>query len=636
MQPLASDSKIVRFGVFQLNLRSGELYKAGLRVKLQQQPLQILTLLLEHPNDIVTREELRAKLWPTDTFVDFEHSLNTAVRKLRDALGDGAENPIFIETIPRRGYRFIAPLEACASAAPGEPPTPASTPPPETPSVTTPGIVVGTGMRIRGLVLGIVMVIGLVGMLGWKIMHDRRITAESAPKIRSLAVLPLANLSGDPNQEYFADGLTEELTTELGKISALRVISRTSVLKYKGTKKSVREIARELNVDALLEGTVLRSGNHVRITANLVQASPESHLWAETYDTLTGDALSVQRQVADAVAHEIRVAVAPRDSASSRGNPSVNPEAQDLYFRGLHALRSAGGGATQSAINYFQQAIRKDPNFARAYSGLAMAYAVWYPDDPGPREAMPKARDAALRAVALDDSLPGAHMALGYVELSYDWNWAEAQKDFRRALELDPNFAVAHSRYARELVALGRTDEALSHVARALELEPYSGLDYPAWVLYLAHRYDDSLELAQKMVAMDPNFSWGRWALAANYEQLGKQKEATQEYIRFETLSGSNPKRIKSLQEGLTRSGVRGFWQASLDDYRRTTKSNYAPPVLVAGVCLRLGDKPCALAWLEKGFQERDDLMIDLKVDPTFDGLRSDPRFQDLLRRVGL
>jgi serine/threonine-protein kinase len=241
-----------------------------------------------------------------------------------------------------------------------------------------------------------------------------------------------------------------------------------------------------------------------------------------------------------------------------------------------------------------------------------------------------------LKAVALDDSLPAAHMALGYIDLNYDWDWAQAEKEFRRALELDPNYARARNFYSRELVALGRTDEALAQVARSLESEPYTGLDYPAWVTYLAHHYDESLQLAHKMSAMNPNFSWGRWALAANYEQVGKPKEAAEEYLRFEILSGTSPVRIKRLQDGLARSGVKGFWQASLDDYREISKSRYVPPVLVAGTCIRLGDKAGALAWLERGFEERDDLMIDLNVDPIFLDLHSDPRFQNLLRRVGL
>jgi TolB-like protein/DNA-binding winged helix-turn-helix (wHTH) protein/tetratricopeptide (TPR) repeat protein len=623
--------KTVRFGVFQVLLNSGELYKAGVKVKLQQQPLQLLVLLLERPRSVVTRDELRAKLWPTETFVDFEHGLNSAVRKIRQALGDIAENPVFIETVPRKGYRFIAPVETMPAVSP----TPLAMP-----SATDPGSTqddrAGSNSSPHVLLFALVGMFLLAG-LGWVLLRDHRVARASAPPIRSLAVLPLQNLSRDTDQDFFADGMTEELITELGRIGALRVISRTSVMQYKGTTKPIQQIARELNVDALLEGTVSRSGNHVRITTNLVQASPEGHLWADSYDTEAADILNVQQRVADSVAREVRVALAPRDPNSSTSAGPVNSEVQDLYFRGIHALRSgAGQQATRSAIDYFQQAIQKDPNFARPYSGLAMAYAVWYPDDPGPRDNMPKAREAARKAVELDESLAAGHMALGYVALNYDWNWSEAEKEFKRALELDPNSANTRDFYSRELVALGRTDEALAQAAQSLELEPYTGLDYPAWVFYLAHHYEDALQLARKMVAMNPNFSWGRWALAANYEQLGKPQEAAEEYLKFEMLSGTSPVRIKRLQDGLAKSGVKGFWRASLDDYRETAKSRYVPPVLFAGTCLRLGDKTCAMAWLEKGFQERDDLMIDLNVDPIFLELHSDPRFQDLLRRVGL
>jgi len=335
------------------SLHSGELYKAGLRVKLQQQPLQVLTLLLERPSVVVTREELRAKLWPTDTFVDFEHSLNTAVRKLRDALGDAAENPIFVETVPRKGYRFIAPVERPASDALT---TPAQTLLPQTTPTAEPGVVAGNRKRATVLVLTFAMVAALLGSLGWKIVRDRRVSLH----IRSLAVLPLANLSGDPEQEYFSDGLTEALTNDLGKFSALRVISRTSVMHYKGSKKTVPEIARDLNVDAVIEGTVLRSGNHVRVTVNLIQAWPERHLWAEDYETEAEDLLSVQVNVAQSVARQIQLRVTPPEQ-SRLSSHTVNPAAQDLFFRGLRARNSGTAEAAKNAIGYFQQSIQKDP-----------------------------------------------------------------------------------------------------------------------------------------------------------------------------------------------------------------------------------------------------------------------------------
>jgi len=628
--------RIVRFGTFEADLSTRELRKGGVRIKLHGQPFEILLMLLERPGELVTRENLQQRLWPTDTFVDFDHGVNTAINRLRETLGDSAENPRFVETVPRRGYRFIAPVDSQGSAGPGSNAVPAGT----SSSVATPAAIQDVsrayGRRAMVLASGLVVVIAVVAALGVSSVRERLFGRRSPPRIQSLAVLPLVNLSGDPNQDYFADGMTEALTTDLGKISSLRVISRTSVMQYKGTKKAVQEIARELNVDAVLEGTVLRAGNHLRITANLVQSSPETHLWAETYDSENGDILGVQRRVAASVAREIRVALSPRDTTILGDDRSVNPEAQDLYFRGLYAFRSAGGGATQTAVDYLQRAIKKDPNFARAYAVLAMAYAVWYPGDPGPRENMPRAREAALKAVALDNSLAAGHMALAYIDLNYDWNFAEAESESKRALELDPNLATARNFYARELVISGRIDEALVQVKHALELQPYAGLDYPAWVFYLAHRYNDSLEQAQKMVAINPNFSWGRCLLALNYEQLGKEKEAAEEYLQFEILSGSSPQRIKRLREGLARSGAKGFWQASLEDYLRTAKSSYVPPVLVAGVYMRLGDKARALQWLEKGYQERDDLMIDLNVDPVFDAFRSEPRFQDLVRRVGI
>ena len=628
----------IHFGPFEFHEATQELFNQSARLRLSPQAFQVLRLLLQKPGHLIKREEFHQALWPADTFVDFDHGLNNAIKRIRDVLNDSAESPVYIETLPRLGYRFIGqiqpdPQSATASPKQAQPAEAASVPT----GVNTRSFL-PSGGRAKILALAALVVATFLVVIPLSNVRGR-LSGHSglfSTRIQSLAVLPLANLSGDPEQEYFADGLTEELTTELGRISALRVLSRTSVMQYKGTKKPLHQIARELNVDALLEGTVVRTGSHVHITAHLIQASPEGHLWGDTYDTDAGDVLTVQQRVADSVAREIRVALAPRDAASSRGSRSVNPVAQDLYFRGIHAIRSGGGGATRSAVDFFQQAIDKDPNFARAYSGLAKAYAVWYPDDARPRENMPKSREAALKAVALDDSLASAHVELGYVELSYDWNWTEAEKEFKRALELDPSYAIARHYYARELVVLGRAEEALAQVARALELEPYSGLDYPAWVLYLAHRYDDALQLAQKMVAMNSNFSWGRWALAANYEQLGKPKKAAEEYLKFEILSGANPQRIKRLQDGFARSGVKGFWQASLDDYQEISKSRYVPPVLVAGTCIRLGDKAGALAWLERGFEERDDLMIDLNVDPIFLDLHSDPRFQNLLRRVGL
>jgi TolB-like protein/DNA-binding winged helix-turn-helix (wHTH) protein len=641
---------LLEFDEFSLDCDRYELLRSGRPVKLEKIPMELLILLVTKDGRLVTRQEIIEHVWGKEIFVDTEHGINTAIGKIRNVLRDDPGQPRFIQTVSRKGYRFVAPINVIPQEGGNGNQGATDLLPPNITQTQTdllvPISLPQSHHRVSGLLrkaalvlvgaIGVVAVLGGLNVRGVRQRLFAHTPHQGGPQIRSLAVLPIENLSGDLSQDFLADGVTEELITELGKSSALRVISRTSVMQYKGTKKAVQEIARELNVDAVLEGTVLRAGNHLRITANLVQSSPETHLWAETYDSENGDILGVQRRVAASVAREIRVALSPRDTTILGDDRSVNPEAQDLYFRGLYAFRSAGGGATQTAVDYLQRAIKKDPNFARAYAVLAMAYAVWYPGDPGPRENMPRAREAALKAVALDNSLAAGHMALAYIDLNYDWNFAEAESESKRALELDPNLATARNFYARELVISGRIDEALVQVKHALELQPYAGLDYPAWVFYLAHRYKDSLELAQKMVAINPNFSWGRCLLALNYEQLGKEEEAAEEYLQFEILSGSSPQRIKRLREGLARSGAKGFWQASLEDYLRTAKSSYAPPVLVAGVYMRLGDKARGLQWLEKGYQERDDLMIDLNVDPVFDGVRTDSRFQDLVRRVGL
>jgi TolB-like protein len=472
-------------------------------------------------------------------------------------------------------------------------------------------------------------------MLGWKIMHDRRVAAGSAPQIRSLAVLPLANLSGDPEQEYLSDGLTEELTTDLSKFSALRVISRTSMTHYKGTQKTVPEIARDLYVDAVIEGTVLRSGDHLRITVNLIQASPEKHLWAENYETEAGDLLNAQARVAQSVAREIQTSLRPPEQPPLSSH-TVNPAAQDLYFRGLHAFDSETAEAAQNAAGYFQEAIHKDPTYAPAYAELALVQALWYPGEPGPRQKMPKAREAAQKAMALDETLSRAHRAMGYIELCYDWNWVGAEREFKRALELDPNDSLTHAHYAKELVILGRTDDAMAHVRQAVSLDPYSTEDWPVWVTYLAHRYDDALQLGKAKIALNPNYPWNHYDLALVYEQMGKSTESVQEYLKFETLAGADPKTISRLHDAFDKSGVRGFWRRRLEDYREAAKSQYVNAGMAADVCLRAGEKDCAFAWLEKAFEERGDLMINLNVNPVFDGIRTDPRFQDLVRRVGL
>ena len=632
--------RTVRFGTFEADLGTRELRKGGMRIKLQGQPFEVLAMLLERPGEVVPREELRQRLWSTDTFVDFDAGVNTAINRLREALGDSAENARFIETVPRRGYRFIAHVEAEGSIVPAASSIasgPASSDVTQT-AVPTPAHL--QGRRFKVLALGLAALVVPLAVLSLTGMRERLFGHSSAPHIESLAVLPLANLSGDVSQDYFTDGMTEELTTDLGEISALRVISRTSAMQYKGTKKSLPEIARELNVDAVVEGTVARSGSHLRITANLLQASPEKHLWAGSYEREVGDALTVQGQLAQAVAREIQVTLTQKEQHLLAASRPVNPEAQDLYFRGLYAEFGVETGTAESsekAINYFQQAIQRDPDYAKPYAGLAAVYANWVPGMNRPRDLMPKAKELALKALQLDDTLADAHSVLGKIELYYDWDWSAAEEEFKQTMKFNPNQAWAHHWHSRGLVDRGQTEEAIAEAKLSLALDPSPyEWDWPIYVFLLARRYDLASERTQGLLAIAPNYVWGHFELARLYEQQGKLEQAAQEFLKADELFGTDPKKLAQLKEAMAKSGAQGYWKRTLENYRESANSSYVPSVLVAEVCVRVGDKECAFEWLERGFEERDDLMTDLKVEPVFDGLRSDPRFQDLIRRVGI
>jgi len=473
-------SRVVRFGTFEADLATRELRKSGVRIKLHGQPFELLAMLLERPGEAVPREELRQRLWSTDTFVDFDAGVNTAINRLREALGDSAESPRFIETLPRRGYRFIAPVEAESSAQPvshGDPAEPSVSEAPQSAAPVTTRI---HRSRIKTLEAGLALVVALIIVLSWLSVRERLLGHPNPPHVSSLAVLPLANLSGDSGQDFFADGMTEALITDLGKISALRVISRTSVVQYKGTKKPLPEIARELNVDALVEGTVLRSGNHLRITANLLQASPEKHLWAESYESDVGDVLALQGRVAQAIASEIQVKLTPEEQKLLGNAGPVDPQAHDDYLKGRYFCDKDTRVGGDKGIQYFELAIKEAPSDPLGYAGLANCYAMlsWGGDifvgDLSPAEMMPKTRDAASHALQLDGHLAEAHTSLAAVEMILNWNWAGAEREFKRAIELNPSYSVAHVLYAHYLTAVGRPDESVAEAKRALEQDPLS------------------------------------------------------------------------------------------------------------------------------------------------------------------
>ena len=617
----------LRFGVFELDLRAGELRKHGMRVRLQEQPFQVLAMLTVQAGEVVSREALRNKLWPADTFVDFDHGLNKAVNKIREALSDSAESPRFVETVARRGYRFLAEVTAAEEAAapsavPGAKPGARETFPP----------VVRWGVVVPVLVL-------LLAVLAAWVFFRSRNGASSPSRIRSLAVLPLESLSADASQDYFADGMTDELITDLGQISALRVISRTSVMGYKGTRKPLPQIARELNVDAIIEGTVLRSGNQVRITAQLIEAPADKHLWAKSYEGDLRDTLALQNQVASAIAQEVRINLTPQEEAALKNAKSVNPEAYESYLKGRYFWNKRTGEGLQKAIEHFNEAIVKDPQYAQAYAGLADSYALLGNADfdvMSPREAYPKAKAAATKALELDDSLGEAHTSLAFCLGLFEWNWNAAEKEYLRAIALNPGYATARQWHALQLSALGRFDEAISEMRKAESLDPLSLIISAdvADVLFAAHRYDEAIEQGRKAIEMDPNFAIAHYEIGQALAQKKIYGPAIAELQKAKELSGGDTTCVAVLAYAYATSGKPDEAIKLLNELKSRPNHRFSYAAHEALIYAGLDDKDQALALLEKAYEEHFDALA--LRSPAFDPLRSDRRFRDLMGRIGL
>jgi TolB-like protein/Flp pilus assembly protein TadD len=568
-----SDDKTIQFGIFEVNLRAGELRKRGIKIKLQEQPLQILQILLDNPGNVVTREELQQKIWPADTFVDFDHGLNNAIRRLREALGDSADTPRYIETLARRGYRFIGSLGA----------DPASTPSP----------------------------------------------------IRSLAVLPLENLSHDPQQEYFAEGLTEALITALAKIGELRVVSRTSVLQYKGVHKPVREIARELEVDAIVEGTVLRAGRRVRITAQLIDAPKETHLWAESYERDLRDVLTLQSEVAQAIAREIRIKLTPQEQAHFGLPHPVDPEAYEAYLKGRYHWNRRSGEALPKAVESFRQAIAKDPTHAASYSGLADCLSVLgYWGLVPPNEGCGKAKGLARKALEMDHSLPEAHASLAFAAMFYDYDFVTAEREFERSIELNPRYGSAHQWFGLSLAFMGRYEEGFAEVKRAVRLDPHSitFMILGSVICFAARRYDQAVKQLEKALEADSGLAQAHSMLGLTYALLSMNEPAIAHARRAVELSEGVPFFLGFLGDVYATAGHREEADNILERLLELAKQRYVTPYAVGVSCAALGRKDEALRWLETAYRGRDPLLVCLKTDPRLDGVRSEPRFQDLLR----
>ena len=606
---MPADATTVRFGVFELDLRGGELRRNGLKVRLQEQPFQVLVALVEHPGQVVTREELRARLWSADTSVDFEHSLNAAVKRLREALGDSADNPRFVETLPRHGYRLVAPVER---------PAPAS---------------VAAAPRGRRWVIwsvawtltaALALALALVSSGVW-----RGIVGRPRVRIQSLAVLPLQNLSGNSQEDYFVDGLTEALLTELGQVPGLRVISRQSVMQYKGTRKTVPQIARELDVDALVEGSALRVGTRVRISAQLILAAPERHLWSGSYERELADVIGLQREVSRAVVVEIAGTLA----VAGKGNVapgSVNPPAYVAYLRGRDQLHRFPDGL-ENAAQFFQQAIEQDPSYAPAYGSLALTHGFLGYFRP-PHETFSTARAMATKALELDEAQSEAHAALGLVMLNHDWDWAGADRELRRAIELNPNSLDARDRYATYLLDMSRFEEAIREARRGLALDPlspYANLHF-GWILMNARRYDEALDQLKKTLALDPGAEFALSRLAWCYTLKGEYARALTGYDR---LGNHDTDVTLAHLYGVT--GRRKEALRIIENVKLQAASRYVDPFDLAIAYAGLGDPHNASQQLALAYERRSAQMCHVDIEPFFDPIRSDPRFRDVVARMG-
>jgi TolB-like protein/DNA-binding winged helix-turn-helix (wHTH) protein/Flp pilus assembly protein TadD len=633
----------LKFSCFEADLRSGELTKQGKRLRLQEQPFRLLAMLLERPRELVTREEVRRGLWP-HAIVDFDHGLNKAINKIRDVLGDSAQNPRFVETVARRGYRFLADVAVVRDQ--------------ETQSVAVPQpaavdltrvndgsaghpVIPDRSLRHRPVTLWIAFGAALAVLLssGWALYRWQH----SFSSIHSVVVLPLANLSGDASQDYFTDGMTDELITQLGQIGALRVISRTSAMTYKNTQKSLPAIARELDVQAVVEGGVLRVGDRVRITAQLIRVPADEHLWAHSYEGSFRDTLALQNNVSQAIAEQIRATLSRQEQASLSKAKVLNSDAYEAYLRGRYFWNKRDAAGLRKAIEYFQRAIAADPGYAEAYSGLADAYALagyWEYGILSPQQALPLAQAAATRAVTLDPMLAEAHTSLAWVLDQYAWDWDGAEKEYRRALALNPGYALAHHWYAYHLAVLGRTDEGIAEERRAERLDPLSLVISAgvAELLCIAHRFDEAIRQIQRTLEMDPNFAIAYYQLGQLLVQKHMPDAATGEFQRAIELSGHSWAFDASLAHAYALSGhtdsARRIARDLEEGRDQDQDQNGSLDGNIALIYVGLGDADRAMSWLEKAYDARFDPSI--LAFPVFDPLRSDPRFKNLMRGVGL
>jgi len=646
---------VLRFGgKFELDRGAYELRKAGRPLRLARIPMELLLLLLEHPDQLVSREQIAERIWGKDVFLDIDNGINAVVRRIRLVLEDDPEQPRFIQTVVGRGYRFIAPLQEAApspavfpaaeahfpvsnrSEQPVDMETDLQRPEPDSES----GKTVPSGVTIPGRSRRMIAISAVAFVFVIVALIAGRWFTRNRGEIESIAVLPFANASGDPNMEYLSDGITESLINSLSQLPRLKVMSGDSVFRYRGKERDAQAAGHELGVGAVLTGRIVQRGGDLWVSTELVDAHDNTHLWGEQYNRKLADLLSVQQEIVQQITDKLMLRLNGEEQTRLTKRYTDNSEAYQLYLKGRYSWNRRPRGLLDG-IKYFEQAIEKDPNYALAYSGLADCYAAlatWEGGTISPAEAMLKANAAALKAVEFDETLAEAHASLGYIRLHYDWNWPEAEKQFKRAIELNSRYATAHHWYSHYLMTMGQTEASLVESRRALGLDPLDLIvsGHQPWHYYYAHDFGRVIELCHDKLASDPQAFWVHFELGRAYEQKRMFKEAISELTTAATLQKDMTFAIAALGHAFAVSGQSEKAQQLLSNLKKLSNQRYVSSADIAMIYVGLGDNDHAFAWLQKAFLERSWYLVLLRVDPRLDSLRSDPRFQELVSRVGL
>ena len=641
------DSKLLKFGEFSLDCARYELRKGQSVLKLEKIPMELLILLVESEGWLVSREEIEEKIWGKGVFVDAEHGINTAVRKVRQTLGDDPDEQKFVQTVQKKGYRFVAEVRALAEGA-NKPEAPTVlTAATQTLTLGVAGATAALGAKQAEegaadkpnvskqkwwVAVAVAMAI-LVAWPVWKIVAPRRTRAEKEPTIRSIAVLPLENISGDKEQEFFADGMTDELTTMLAKYPSLRVISRTSVMQYKGVRRPLPEIAKELGVDGIIEGSVSRGNGRVLVRAQLIYAPKETHLWAESYDRDAGDILSLQQELARNIAERVNRAASAAGAATATPHGSSNQSARDAYYRGKSLWSS---GQYLRSVEFFREAIRLDPNYAAAYAGIGDSYtAAAVSGTMRPLDAMPKAREAVRKGLELDDDAAEVHHTYAAVKLFFDWDWNSAEREMERALSLNPGIAEAHHLHSYILEAANRTEEALKEDKLCVELDPFGrSWSYP-FALYRNGRFDEAIAEFQQRAEIVPSRGFEHELTGLAYAYKGDGAKAAAEWEQRFVVDGQ-PEIASKIEEAFRSGGIAAVWELKYKLVKEAAKTQYVSQLDLADAASSAGHKAEALTYLEKAYEEHQPLMVRMLHNPELGPLREEPRFKAIVKKMGL